>query len=163
MGYLKITSLLFFLIVTNASTTTPQIHNTTGLAYFYQGKYAQAFEEFLSAARKDPNNVVAHFNLGRIFERQGKYKDAFVQYQRTLSLDPSHDQARIGYQKLIRFREQVKLRVKSDDEVLEEKIGKKDIRSEAAKDKLLKKRLLQIDGHFAKKIIEKLWTLHSEP
>lgn len=151
MGYLKITSLLFFLIVTNASTTTPQIHNTTGLAYFYQGKYAQAFEEFLSAARKDPNNVVAHFNLGRIFERQSKYKDAFVQYQRTLSLDPSHDQARIGYQKLIRFREQVKLRVKSDDEVLEEKIGKKDIRSEAAKDKLLKKRLLQIDGHFAKK------------
>ena len=31
------------------------------------------------------------------------------------------------------------------------KIGKKDIRSEAAKDKLLKKRLRQIDGHFAKK------------
>ena len=151
MVYLKTVSLLFFLVATLTSATTPQIHNTTGLAYFYQGKYAQAFEEFLSAARKDPNNVIAHFNLGRIFERQGNYKDAFVQYQRTLSLDPSHDQARIGYQKLIRFREQVKLRVKSNDEVLEEKIGKKDIRSEAAKDKLLKKRLRQIDGHFAKK------------
>ena len=103
MGYLKISSLLFLLLIAASFSTTPQIHNTTGLAYFYQGKYAQAFEEFLSAARKDPNNVIAHFNLGRIFERQAKYKDAFIQYQRTLSLDPGHDQARIGYQKLIRL------------------------------------------------------------
>ena len=151
MGYLMTSGLLFFLITATSFSTTPQIHNTTGLAYFYQGKYAQAFEEFLSAARKDPNNVIAHFNLGRIFERQAKYKDAFIQYQRTLSLDPGHDQARIGYQKLIRFREQVKLRVKSNDEVLEEKINKKDIRSEVAKEKLLNKRIRQIDEYFARK------------
>ena len=92
LGFLTILTLSTFL----GFATTAQIHNTTGLAYYYQAKFAQAFEEFLSAVQKDPNNVVAHYNLGRIFEKQAKYKDAFVQYQRTLSLDPSHDQARIG-------------------------------------------------------------------
>lgn len=116
---------LNFLFTTNSLATTAQIHNTAGLAYFYQGKYAQAFEEFLAAVKKDPNNIVAHFNLGRIFERQGKYRDAFVQYQRTLSLDPAHDQARQGYKRLIRFKAKPKLRIQSEDEILEEKIIKK--------------------------------------
>lgn len=139
------------LLAPSCFTTTPQIHNTTGLAYYYQAKFAQAFEEFLSAVQKDPNNVVAHYNLGRIFEKQAKYKDAFVQYQRTLSLDPSHDQARIGYQRLIRFREKVKLRVKSEDEQLEEKVSKRDIRAEAAREELLEKRIRQIDKYFGAK------------
>ena len=152
MRYLNSLIISVFLLSSGLTfATTPQIHNTAGLAYYYQGKYAQAFEEFLSALRKDPNNVVAHFNMGRIFERQGKLKDAFVQYQRTLSLDPGHEAARLGYQRLIRFREKVKLRVQSEDEVLEEKIKKNDIRSEAAKDQLLSKRKRQIERHFAKK------------
>jgi len=145
---------LNFLFTTNSLATTAQIHNTAGLAYFYQGKYAQAFEEFLAAVKKDPNNIVAHFNLGRIFERQGKYRDAFVQYQRTLSLDPAHDQARQGYKRLIRFKAKPKLRIQSEDEILEEKIIKNDIRSEAAKEELLAKRILRIEEHFSRKSYE---------
>jgi tetratricopeptide (TPR) repeat protein len=131
--------------------SSAQLHNTAGLAYYYQGKYAQAFKEFLSALKRDPNSLVAHYNLGRLFEKQGKPKDAFVQYQRSLSLDPTHDGARRGYQRLIRFRQRVELRVQSPEEVLEEKIKKGDLRSEAARTDLLQKRLRQIQTLISKR------------
>jgi len=142
---------LWFALTLPLEATSAQIHNTAGLAFFYQGKYAQAFEEFLSALKKDPNNSVAHFNMGRVFEKQGKLKDAFIQFQRTLSLDPSHDGARRGYQRLIRFKEKTELRVQTREEILKEKIKKNDVRAQAARDELLAKRLKQIEELFSKR------------
>jgi tetratricopeptide (TPR) repeat protein len=137
--------LSFSLVLTAA---TPQLHNTAGLAFYYQGKYAQAFEEFLQALKKDPNNVAAHFNIARVFERQGKLQDAFVQYQRALSLDPTHQGAKLGYERLIRFRQAPELKVKSEEEVLEETIRKDDIRAEGAREDLLGRHLRQIAALF---------------
>ena len=143
--------LLAFLFLSENGASSAQIHNTAGLAFYYQGKYAQAFEEFLSALKRDPNNVVAHYNLGRVFERQGKLQDAFIQYQRTLSLDPAQDGARRGDQRLIRFKEKIELRVQSREEILEEQLKKNDVRAEAARDELLSKRLRQIEELFSKR------------
>lgn len=139
-------SLLFFLLVVPSFAATAQLHNTAGLAFYYQGKYAQAFEEFLQALKKDPNDVAAHFNIGRVFEKQGKLSDSFVQYQRALSLDPTHQGAKLGYERLIRFRQTPELRVKSEEEILEETIKKDDIRAESAREDLLVKRIKQIAG-----------------
>ena len=145
---------VFVLAVSPLGAASAQIHNTAGLAFYYQGKYAQAFTEFLEALKKEPNNVVAQFNMGRIFEKQGKFRDAFIQYQRTLSLDPAHEAARRGYQRLIRFKEKTELRLQTRDEVLKETIEKNDIRAEAARGELLTKRVQQIEDLFAKKEYE---------
>ncbi|MCO4782275.1 MAG: tetratricopeptide repeat protein [Candidatus Cloacimonetes bacterium] len=150
MKFIKISSFLFILLINIQviSSQSAQLSNTVGLAHFYKGQYSEAFDEFLKALKKDPNNVVSHFNLGRIFEKQGKYKDAFVQYQRTLSLDPNHRSARAGYERLIRYKKKIKLKVKSKDEILEERIDKKDVRSEVAKEELLERRIRQVNELF---------------
>jgi tetratricopeptide (TPR) repeat protein len=151
--------ILFSILIAVNAAATAQLHNTAGLAYYYQGKYALAFEEFLSALKIDSNNVVSHFNLGRVFERQGKLKDAFVQYQRALSLDPTHRGAKLGYERLIRFKEKQELRVKTEDELLEEKIKKDDLRSEDARQELLNKRLRQIGQLFQERRLDDARTL----
>jgi len=152
MNALKILLISFCLLgqMSHSFAASAQLHNTAGLAYYYQGKYAQAFKEFLETLKQDPNNLVAHFNLGRVFEKQGKPKDAFIQYQRSLSLNPTHDGAKRGYKRLIRFKERVELRVQSPEEVLEEKIKKGGLRSEAAREDLLQKRLGQIQTLISK-------------
>lgn len=150
MKFIQLASIVFVLFtsIQVVSSQSAQLSNTVGLAHFYKGHYSEAFDEFLNALKKDPNNIVAHFNLGRIFEKQGKYKDAFVQYQRTLSLDPNHRSARAGYEKLIRYKKKIKLKVRSKDELLEEQIDRKDVRSEIAKEELLERRIRQVNELF---------------
>ncbi|MCJ8344104.1 tetratricopeptide repeat protein [bacterium] len=150
MRFFKIFLISYFLLfaVSKVSSQSAQLRNTVGLAYFYKGQYSAAFDEFLQALRVDPNSTVAHFNLGRIFEKQGKYKDAFIQYQRTLSLDPNHRSSRAGYERLIRYKQKIKLKVRSRDEILEEQIKKEDVRSEVAKEELLERRIRQVNELF---------------
>ncbi|MBI2943332.1 MAG: tetratricopeptide repeat protein [Candidatus Wallbacteria bacterium] len=72
---------------------TAQLHNTTGLAYYYQGKDSQAYEEFVKALELDPSQAAPHFNLGRLFERQAKFREALEQYRQALELDPAMEEA----------------------------------------------------------------------
>jgi Flp pilus assembly protein TadD len=65
-----------------------QLHNTAGLAKFYQGRYADAFKEFVSALRKDPSFAEPHYNLGRLYEKQQRFEEAISQYEQCLQLDP---------------------------------------------------------------------------
>lgn len=71
-----------------------QLHNTAGLTYFYQGKDAQAYAEFVRATQQDPSFPEPYFNMARLFEKQNKLKEAKEQYEKTLQLDPSNDRAR---------------------------------------------------------------------
>lgn len=66
-----------------------ELHNTSGLAFFYQGKDNEAFAEFVAALQKDPSFAQPHFNLGRLFERQKRYDEALRQYKDALQLDPT--------------------------------------------------------------------------
>ncbi len=77
-----------------------QLHNTTGLAFFYQGKYTEAFQEFVKALKKDPTFAAPHFNLGRVFEAQGRYDEAKEQFRQCLQLDPTHLGAKTALQRL---------------------------------------------------------------
>lgn len=82
------------------SAQTAQLHNTAGLAKFYQGKYEEAFAEFVSALRKDPAYAAPHYNLGRLYEKQQRYDEALRQYQQCLQLDPRHEGARESVERL---------------------------------------------------------------
>jgi len=96
-----VATLLFFVVDSSCVfAQTAQLHNTAGLAKFYQGKYEQAFAEFVTALRKDPSYASPHFNLGRLYEKQQRFEEALRQYQQCLQLDPRHEGARAAVTKL---------------------------------------------------------------
>ncbi|MBI3892225.1 MAG: tetratricopeptide repeat protein [Candidatus Wallbacteria bacterium] len=88
---LALACLLFAATATLADTA--QLHNNTGLAYYYQGKDSQAYDEFVKSLELDPTQASPHFNLGRLFERQAKFREAVEQYRQALELDPSMEEA----------------------------------------------------------------------
>jgi len=71
-----------------AWSTEPRMHNMAGMAYLYSGKDREAFNEFVSSLKIDPNQAQPRFQLGRIFEKQRKYDLAIKQYQAALAIDP---------------------------------------------------------------------------
>lgn len=77
-----------------------ELHNTTGLAFFYQNKDNEAFAEFVAALQKDPSFAQPHFNLGRLFERQKRYEEAARQYKDALQLDPTLAAAKEGLERM---------------------------------------------------------------
>lgn len=145
--------LLLVLFCLNTGATTPQMHNTAGLALYYQGRYAESFTEFLAALKKDPNNTTAHFNLGRIFEKQGKFEDAFIQYQRVLSLDPVNQGAKSGFERLRRFEKRPEIKVRTREEELERQLTQEtdQLKQAEARNELLSTRLRQIQELFDQK------------
>ena len=100
-------SILFLLLLSSFLASfgslwaqTAQLHNTSGLAKFYQGKYREAFREFVKALRKDPSYAAPHYNLGRLYEKQQRFEEALKQYQQCLQLDPRHQGAQRAVQRL---------------------------------------------------------------
>ena len=91
---------LFVLTSSSLFAQTAQLHNTAGLAKFYQGKYEEAFAEFVTALRKDPSYAAPHYNLGRLYEKQQRFEEALKQYQQCIQLDPRHEGARTAVQRL---------------------------------------------------------------
>ncbi|MBI4858854.1 MAG: tetratricopeptide repeat protein [Candidatus Riflebacteria bacterium] len=77
-----------------------ELHNTTGLAYYYQGKDAEAFAEFVKALDKDPSFAQPHFNLARLFERQKRYEETLRQYKHPLQRDQTLNGAREGIERM---------------------------------------------------------------
>jgi tetratricopeptide (TPR) repeat protein len=77
-----------------------QLHNTAGLAKFYQGRYADAFREFVKALKQDPSYAEPHYNLGRLYEKQQRFEEAISQYQQCLQLDPRHAAAKRAVERL---------------------------------------------------------------
>ena len=77
-----------------------QLHNTAGLAKFYQGRYADAFKEFVTALRQDPSFAEPHYNLGRLYEKQQRFEEAIAQYQQCLQLDPRHAASKRAVERL---------------------------------------------------------------
>jgi tetratricopeptide (TPR) repeat protein len=83
-----------------AFADSAELHNTSGLAFYYQSKDSEAFAEFVKALEKDPSYAQPHFNLARLFERQKRFEEALRQFRDALQLDPSMALAREGVERM---------------------------------------------------------------
>jgi hypothetical protein len=64
-----------------------------GLAEEGAGNIDRAFADYSQAARVDPKNVYAHYDLGYVDQARGDTAAAFSQYRVALKLDPSFERA----------------------------------------------------------------------
>lgn len=75
----------------NPQYDTPQKpYLNLGLVYMKQEKYDQATREFQRVLQIDPNNVVAHNELGRSYYQMGKPKEAISSYQEAIRMAPNY-------------------------------------------------------------------------
>ncbi len=94
--------------------TDPARENNIGVAYMFQGKYAEARQAFARAGNrvngaiallaqrrseeaeklfrevlaKDPHNIRAHYNLGLLYRSTGRLEEALKAFQGVAKLDP---------------------------------------------------------------------------
>jgi peptidoglycan/xylan/chitin deacetylase (PgdA/CDA1 family)/uncharacterized caspase-like protein len=63
-------------------------HLDMGDRLFKERRYEEALEEFLAAAKMEPNNALALNNVGYLYYRLGKDDEAISWYQKTIQVDP---------------------------------------------------------------------------
>jgi peptidoglycan/xylan/chitin deacetylase (PgdA/CDA1 family)/uncharacterized caspase-like protein len=63
-------------------------HLNLGGTYFREKKYQQALDEYLIAAKMDPNNVAAANNIGYVYHKMERLDDAVKWLEKTLTMDP---------------------------------------------------------------------------
>jgi hypothetical protein len=71
-----------------AVTQAAQLVND-GLAAERDGRISRAFADYQAAARMNPNNVYALFDLGTVYQQRDDDAAAAAEYQNALSIDPS--------------------------------------------------------------------------
>lgn len=66
------------------------------LALYYQraGDFEQALVHYQAVIGRDPLNVEAHNNLGRLYLDKGLFDDAIREFQRVTAIDPQYGRAR---------------------------------------------------------------------
>ena len=82
-----------------ALRTKPDFHRCTNrIAYILasQQRYAEAAENFSRLVKLDPDNAVAHFNLGYSREQLGQQQDAIGSFRAATRLNPKIDRAWYG-------------------------------------------------------------------
>jgi hypothetical protein len=60
---------------------------------FLHKEYAARLSGFAHAARVNPDDLAAHYNLGSLLEQSGKFADAEAHYRAALRIDPQHAQS----------------------------------------------------------------------
>jgi tetratricopeptide (TPR) repeat protein len=87
LAVLLVTALLGISACVTGGATTAEEYFSLGMAYFDQGKYAEA-EKWLNRARMmDKTRVASEYNLGRIAYETGRYEDAVRYFERALAKD----------------------------------------------------------------------------
>ncbi len=66
---------------------------TQGLKAQLAGDESTAESTYQQAIRLDPNNAVAHYDLGTVYDRQGSRALAVTEYTKTLVIDPTFTDA----------------------------------------------------------------------
>lgn len=63
------------------------------LNYVLLNDYPDAARYLQKAIQMDPNNVEAHYHLGRVAYQQNRFEQAIAEFQRALQLDPGNTKA----------------------------------------------------------------------
>ena len=64
-----------------------------GIAYYDQGEFDEAIEEFTEAIELDPEYAIAYYNRGWAYDEKGEYDEAIADYNKAIELDPELDVA----------------------------------------------------------------------
>ena len=80
--------------VTESITATEHFYR--GIHFYDQGRYPEAFGEFLTAANQDNHFVEAHLWVGRLMEAQSLHRHAVRAYQRLSASFPQSVEGRDG-------------------------------------------------------------------
>jgi tetratricopeptide (TPR) repeat protein len=87
----------------------PNDNDARGLAatlLLDKGEISRALTELQSVVARDPNNAVAHFNLGRAHEARSEYEQARQEFQKAVDIQPTYLLARLALAQLqLRRRE----------------------------------------------------------
>lgn len=60
-----------------------------GNLFYYVGRYEEAEEEYRKALKMDPNDPVAHNNLGYLLCNLNRYKESEKEYKEAIRIDPN--------------------------------------------------------------------------
>jgi outer membrane protein OmpA-like peptidoglycan-associated protein len=63
-----------------------RIHNKAGVDSYSEGRYSEAFNEFVEAIMIDSENLQARFNLGVAYQRHERYGEAIIEFQKILEI-----------------------------------------------------------------------------
>ncbi len=69
------------------------IMNGQGLTLIEKKQYNYAQTEFARAIKMNPNNVDAHFNLGKVLSEQNLEKEAIAEFDKVIELNPKYADA----------------------------------------------------------------------
>ncbi|HPI37759.1 MAG TPA: tetratricopeptide repeat protein, partial [Ignavibacteriaceae bacterium] len=80
---MKFVNLLFLVILACTATSAQSMRSLVndGVTLYDGKKYSDAEVNFRKGLEKEPDNFVAHFNLGDSYFMQEKYEDAIKSYQ----------------------------------------------------------------------------------
>jgi len=82
--------LTFTCVLTGCNMMASRSHNSNGIAYFEQGEYNLAAEEFKRAVADKPDNANHVSNYATAMKKMGNIERAEATYKHALSIDPSH-------------------------------------------------------------------------
>lgn len=68
-----------------------------GLTAHQVGYWKDSETLFTRMIAVNPNNFMAHYNLGNVYSRQKRYDDALAQYQKAVEAEPNYAEARNNY------------------------------------------------------------------
>ena len=77
----------------------PDFHRCSNrIAYILAGleQYAEAEPYFHAVLRGEPDNAVAHFNLGYGYDKRGQFENAVAEFREATRLNPKIDRAWYG-------------------------------------------------------------------
>ena len=77
------------------------VRTKLGTAHLQERHFPLAFREFFIAVELNPNNPVAHNQLGLTYILAGKIEQAEEHIKKALQLDPKYTDARINYSYLL--------------------------------------------------------------
>ncbi len=67
---------------------TAAAHLNRGDSLFKEKRYKEALDEFLAAAKMDPNRALAANNVGFVYYKLGKFDDAIQWTKKAIAIDP---------------------------------------------------------------------------
>ena len=77
-------------VLTGCNTMASRSHNSNGIAYFEQGEYNLAAQEFKRAVADKPDNASHTSNYATAMKKMGNVEQAEASYKHALQIDPSH-------------------------------------------------------------------------